>query len=222
MYIKGKLLFISLFSFAGAFAQQAPVPANYSIVDSASGDLDKDGIPELAVAYNTRKAADHDDNIPRELIIYKKIKGQWTVWKRSSQALGGSKEGGMMGDPYGDMSIEKGILSIFHEGGSSWKWARTDKYRYQDGAFYLIGYVENYGKPCEYFLDIEFNLSTGKLIIKKEYEDCESDEQSVQKKENETFEKKGIKITLEKRNEKEIKIVSPKYRHEIYIAMQYE
>lgn len=91
MYIKGKFLFISLFSFAGAFAQQTPVPANYSIVDTVSGDLDKDGIPELAVAYNTRKAADHNDNIPRELIIYKKIKSQWTVWKRSSQALPGSE-----------------------------------------------------------------------------------------------------------------------------------
>ena len=222
MHIKGKLLVISLFSCAGAMAQLTPVPANYSIVDTASGDLDKDGIPELAVAYNTRKETDHNDNVPRELIIYKKAKGQWTVWKKSSQALAGSRDGGMMGDPYGNMSIEKGILSIFHEGGSSWKWARTDKYRYQDAAFYLIGYVENYGKPCEYFQDIEFNLSTGKLIIKKEYEDCESDEQSVQKNENETFEKKGIKITLEKRNEKDVKIVSPKYKHEIYIAMKYD
>ena len=57
------------------------------------------------------------------------------------------------------------------------------------------------------------------MIIKKEYESCENgDEQKIYKRENETVNKKGLKITIDKRNEKEIKIVTTKYRHEIYIT----
>ena len=131
------------------------------------------------------------------------------------------KMGECMGDPYGEMEIKSGILLITQHGGSSWKWASTDKYRYQDGAFYLIGYTSAYGKPCEYWEAIDFNLSTGKMVVEKEYEDCSSLEQEVYKKENETFYEKGIKLNMQNRREIEVKIVSPKYKHEIYIATEY-
>lgn len=61
------------------------------------------------------------------------------------------------------------------------------------------------------------------MIIKKEYESCENgDEQKIYKREKETVKKKGLIITMEKRNEKEIKIVTPKYRDEIYITTSSE
>ena len=45
------------------------------------------------------------------------------------------------------------------------------------------------------------------MIIKKEYESCENgDEQKIYKHEKETVKKKGLIITMEKRNENEIKI----------------
>lgn len=56
----------------------------------------------------------------------------------------------MMEDPYGEITIEKGILSISQNGGSSWKWGFTDKYRFQNNKFELISYTSNYGKLCEY------------------------------------------------------------------------
>jgi len=108
------------------------------------------------------------------LIIYKLQGKEWTVWKKSDQALYGSRDGGMMGDPFGDIEIKNGILLISQNGGSSWKWGHTDKYRFQNGAFYLIGYAGTYGKPCEYWTEEDFNLSTGKLVVKKEYETCKS------------------------------------------------
>ena len=217
----GSLLLLTLCFGVKTFSQTIPIPINYSIVDTASGDLDKDGIPELVVAYNTKKPKEDNESVPRELIIYKKQDGQWTVWKKSLQALYKSKDGGMMGDPFGEIVIKNNILLISHNGGSSWKWGHTDIYRYQDGAFYLIGYNSNAGKLCEYWLNVDFNLSTGKMEVKKEYEECENDDapQKVYKRENETFFHKGLKITLEKRAEKEIKIVTPKYKHEIYVAV---
>lgn len=197
-------------------AQEIPLPVNYTVVDTVTGDLDKDGVKELVVAYDTDKESEELEGVIRDLIIYKKENDHWIRWKQSTQALMGSRDGGMMGDPYEMMEIKNGILLISQAGGSSWKWGRTDKYRFQNNEFYLIGFSNNYGKPCEYWEDVDFNVTTGKLVIKKEYEDCDKG-QEIYKSENETFSKKGLMITLQKRREKEIKLVSPKYRHEIYL-----
>jgi hypothetical protein len=204
-----------------AAAQTIPVPANYSIVDTVSGDLDKDLVSELVVAYNTGpENGIEGEGVPRALIIYKRNGKAWKEWKSSAQALYGSQDGGMMGDPYGDMEITNGVLHVIQNGGSSWKWGFTDKYRFQDGEFYLIGYTSVYGKPCEYWIDVDFNLSTGKMIVKKEFEDCESGgDPVIYKNENETMVQKGLKITLQNRHEREVKITTPQYQHEIYIAM---
>ncbi|AIZ42455.1 hypothetical protein [Cellulophaga baltica] len=201
-----------------SYGQKLPIPDNYSVVDSVSGDLDKDSIAELVVAYNTGPE-NEIDGIPRELIVYKLKNNKWTEWKKSGQALYGSKDGGMMGDPFGEIEIKNGILLISQNGGSSWKWGFTDKYRFQNGEFYLIGYSSIAGKLCEYWKDVDFNLSTGKMIIKKEYEECETEEQEIYKRENETLFENGLKITIQNRQEREIKITTPKYGYEIYIAV---
>ena len=201
-----------------SYGQELPIPDNYSVVDSVSGDLDKDSIAELVVVYNMGPE-NEIDGVPRELIIYKLSDDKWTEWKKSDQALYGSKDGGMMGDPFGEIEIKNGILLISQNGGSSWKWGFTDKYRFQDGEFYLIGYSSIAGKLCEYWKDVDFNLSTGKMIVKKEFEECETEEQQIYKRENETLYEKGLKITIQKRQEREIKITTPKYGHEIYIAI---
>lgn len=124
-----------------------------------------------------------------------------------------------MGDPFGQIDIINGILLITQHGGSSWKWRFTDKYRFQHGDFYLIGHASLDGKPCEYWREVDFNLSTGKMIVKKEYDECETNGEKVRKVENESLLKTGLKITLQKRQEREIKIVTPEYGHEIYVAV---
>lgn len=199
------------------FGQEIPVPENFSIVDTVTGDLDKDSIKELVVAYNT-DVGNALAGVERELIIYKPEDNKWIVWKTSRQALYASRDGGMMGDPFGEIIIENGILIINHNGGSSWKWSITDKYRFQNDDFYLIGYTSNYGKPCEYWEDVDFNLSTGKMIVKKEFETCDDKKQEISKSENETLFEKGLKITLQFRQEKDIIIITPLFGHEIYIA----
>ena len=200
-------------------AQEIPIPVSYSVLDTVSGDLDHDSINELVVAYNMGPE-NPVEGVSRELIIYKLENNKWIEWKKSGNALYGSRDGGMMGDPYEQMEIKDGILLISQNGGSSWKWGFTDKYRFQEGDFYLIGYTSLTGKLCEYWQKVDFNLSTGKIIVEKEYQKCETEEEEgvVYKQENETFYKKGLRITLQNRNQKEIKMVSPKFGHEIYIS----
>ncbi len=198
--------------------QEMPIPSGYSIIEQVTGDLDKDGVDELVIAYNTEEVKERSfKNVTRELVVYKRTEGKWNKWKSSLQALYGSRDGGMMGDPYDTMYIENGILQIQHFGGSSWKWSVTDKYRYQDNELYLIGYTSTSGAPCEYFETADFNVSTGKIIVEKEWEDCES-EDAENKKVSESSSVKGLKITLQNRHEKRIHIVTPKEGLEVYVS----
>ena len=112
------------------------------------------------------------------------------------------------------------MLLISESGGSSWKWGHTDKYRFQNNSFELIGYTSHYGKLCEYWVTLDYNIVTGKINVQKEYEKCENDDgdQVVYKKENEDFQYKlKKKILLENRKQAEVKIISPKYKHELYL-----
>lgn len=194
------------------YGQDIPVPKGYTILDEKEGDLDKDGNPEKAIVYNTSDLS--ESGTLRELRIFKKIKGQWSLWRSSRHAVGESEGGGMMGDPFESIEIKNGILQINQSGGSSWKWSVIDKYRFQNGEFEWIGYSGNYGKPCEYWTDIDFNLSTGQINYKKEIDKCEG-EKNENANQQEDFLKKGIKLNLNNRNLKSIKIISPKHKYEI-------
>ncbi|MFS4457503.1 hypothetical protein [Maribacter sp. 2304DJ31-5] len=209
-------IILFLISFNFSFGQKSNTETEFEIIEEKTGDLDNDGIAEKVIVYETNEKTEFG-NI-REIQILKNKSGEWTEWQKSKNAILKSQEGGMWGDPFEGIEIENGILKIHFFGGSSWKWSYIDKYRFQNNQFELIGYTSTYFKLCEYWETDDFNLSTGKLISKKEYEKCENGEQEIYKRENETFYKKDIKITLENRQEKEIKIVTPKYGREIYVA----
>ncbi|MEP5133010.1 hypothetical protein, partial [Nonlabens ulvanivorans] len=78
-------------------------------------------------------------------------------------------------------------------------------------------YTSDYFKLCEYWLTVDYNLSTGKLITTKEFEKCENQEQIIYKTENEMFFKSNIDINLQNRNTKEVTIITPKYKRQIFI-----
>ncbi|MCA6068364.1 hypothetical protein JI747_014320 [Chryseobacterium sp. RG1] len=194
------------------FAQKEFQPKGSTIMETVDGDLDGDNIPEKVIIYNTKDSTDY--GTIREIQILKKVNGKWTVLEKSRNAVLKSGEGGMMGDPYQDTQIQKGILLITQAGGSSWKWGYTDKYRFQNGHFELIGHSSSSGKPEEYWTDVDFNLSTGQINFDKEVENTK--EYGSSKKE--VFIKKGIKLNLQNRNEKErIEIELPKTKEKVYL-----
>lgn len=211
--IKSLLLTILFqLTFLLIYGQDILTPEGYVILDEKEGDLNKDGIPEKVIVFNTNDST--DVGTIREIQVYKKSGNKWELLTSSKNAIGKSKDGGMDGDPFESIEIKGGVLIINQSGGSSWKWFKTDKYKFQNGRFQLIGFINNYGKPGEYFENIDFNLLTGKIVFEKEYE---NDEQKIYKKQNETFYKKGMKIFLTDRTLNEIKILTPKYKNEIYL-----
>jgi hypothetical protein len=192
-------------------AQKEFQPKDSEILQTVDGDLDGDKTPEKVIIYNTKDTTDLG-NI-REIQILKKVHGKWSLMEKSRNAVLESNAGGMMGDPYQDTEIKNGILMITQAGGSSWKWGYTDKYRFQNGKFELIGYESAYGKPEEYFTNVDFNLSTGQLNFEKEVENTAE----YGKSKNETYIKKGLKINLQNRNQKEQRrITLPKTKEEVY------
>lgn len=203
-----------LFFSTKCIGQQTAVPPGFELIEEKYGDLDRDGIAERVIVYNTADTT--EDGVVRELQILKQSHNQWRVWKNSRNAILKSQQGGMMGNPFEGIEIRNGLLILSFSGGSSWKWFYKDKYRFQHNEFELIGHSEIYGKLCEYWMDVDFNLSTGKIIYKKEYEDCDKG-QEIYKRQNEVFYKKGVLLNLGNRNVKRLKIVSPKYKHPLYL-----
>ncbi|TZF95300.1 hypothetical protein FW781_15535 [Chryseobacterium panacisoli] len=198
---------------AGTFclAQKQFQPAGSTLLEMADGDLDGDKIPEKVIIYTTKDEGELGKI--REIQILKKVNEQWTILEKSKNAVMESSAGGMMGDPYRETKIEKGILIISQNGGSSWKWDVTDKYRFQNGHFELIGTSSTSGRPGDYWKDIDFNLSTGQLNYSKEVENTAEYGKSLK----ETYIKKGLKINLQNRNqEKQQKIILPKTKEEVY------
>jgi len=210
--MKSILCFLTVTLNILCFAQKEFQPQGATVIETVDGDLDGDHIPEKVIIYNTKDTTDFGNF--REIQILKKVNQKWTIMEKSRNAILKSKDGGMMGDPYQSTEIKNGILMITQAGGSSWKWGYTDKYRFQNGHFELIGYSSSSGKPEEYWIDIDFNLSTGKLIFEKEVENTEEYGNSK----SEIFIKKGMKINLQNRNqEKQREILLPKTKEKVYL-----
>ena len=189
---------VSLAAQAQSFPTSAPTPAGfipkgyYQLPEGrATGDLNHDGRPDvvLAIAPTTEAsqatAADENEaNLPPRLllVLWRTATGYQlaTVARRALLCRGC---GGMYGDPFAGLDIAKGILSIYHYGGSSWRWTVTGKFRYQQSDFYHIGETFNLihinaedcsalpdHRPGDVYRDT--NLLTGAYESVKVSDDC--------------------------------------------------
>ena len=194
------------------FAQQEAAFKKEWILDEKIGDLDRDGMEERVVVVSIQDSS--GKGVVRELRILKKIGRDWIVWKRSAKAILPLQEGGILGDPFEYIEIEKGSLLVRQSGGNAWKWGQTDKYRFQNGAFELVGYTSFYGRPCEYWAAFNFDISGNKVVYTKAYEQCSMHAKAKKEKEHFKFRLKK-RITLETRYENYTSITSPKLKQEI-------
>lgn len=160
------------------------IPAAYKIKDSLSGDLNKDGIKDLVLVLNHQNedTFQMDEEPKRLLLILFRNKSGFRLAGKSSEVLMCVHCGGMYGDPYENVDISKGVISILHYGGSSWRWTETRKFRYQQNGFFLIGSTSNLfwnvqdcdgngiGEAGKQYRDI--NYLTGDEVIIEKTEEC--------------------------------------------------
>ena len=193
------ILAVSFSARAQAISASGPMPASFiprgyrQLPEGrVTGDLNGDGRPDVVLALapvaEVSQALATDENEahlpPRLLLVLVRTATGYQLAADARRAILYRGCGGMYGDPFAGLSIAKGVLSIHHYGGSSWRWAVTGKFRYQRGDFYQIG--ETYSllqvsaeecpalpdrRPGEVYRDT--NLLTGTYESVKVSEDCE-------------------------------------------------
>ena len=157
------------------------IPKGHTLINQASGDLNKDSIEENIVVLNTGQSGDFGEE--RIILIFKAQDGAWKLWHRSSGAIMSSENGGMMGDPFNSINVERGALVIKHFGGSSSKWDLTHRFRYQNDDWELIGFT-SIGTYFTEFETFDYNLTSGNVIYKKEEIDGKGDVKKVVENKN--------------------------------------
>ncbi|MEK4058384.1 MULTISPECIES: hypothetical protein [unclassified Paenibacillus] len=136
---------------------------------TTEGDLNKDGITDVAMIIeqlqpNTEEAPE------RSLLIAFGTNDSYLLSIIADKVILKSDEGGIWGDPFESLSIDRGSVVVSDYGGSNWRWYNKYRFRFQDNEWYLIGATMG-----EYFSgnatqeeadEQDYNLLTGDYIKK--------------------------------------------------------
>lgn len=162
------------------------IPDGWTVLDSAKGDMNKDGKDDLALVVQFRDSVliakvEYDDldtvfTQPRMLLLafYNVISKRYELVERSNTFILTHDQDNME-EPFQDISISKGVLkigfNIFMNSGGWGTFSNIYKFIYQDKEFRLIGAEYNYlnrksGETEERsynFLKNKVKLSTGTI-----------------------------------------------------------
>lgn len=123
---------------------------NYSILDTASGDLDGDPYPDKLLLLKKKgedtssDVTEHPEKRPL-LVLAGQQDGTYKLAARNDNAVLCVDCGGVMGDPYMRLVIKGGYFSVELAGGSSWRWTRTVTFRYASGEHNWFLYKDGRG-----------------------------------------------------------------------------
>lgn len=148
-------------------------PEFWKRVKLVYGNLDADSDEEAVAVYETPILADL--GYKHCLAVYKKTDDGWKLWHQTTSPVLSTQAGGMMGNPFYGIAIERKCIVINHFGGSRQKWNYTHRYRFQNNNWYLIGATINFGAPCDYFKTLDYNLVTGDILVDHTAETCDED-----------------------------------------------
>lgn len=111
-----------------------PEAGEFECIDFVRGDLNDDGLEDIAFVADSDAFAVNTDDFPRRLFVLLQRKdGAWQAVEEPP-SLPGSTAGGMRGDPYFGAFMEPGYLVIRTGWGSSSGSVVTTVYEYRDGS----------------------------------------------------------------------------------------
>lgn len=111
------------------------IPKGYMLLDSASGDLNRDEYEDMILVLNkpdekeTSDVSAHPTLRPLLLLLGQSSR-TYKVVARNDKTVYCVDCGGMMGDPFTQIVIKNGYFSIEHYGGSSWRWGLITTFKY--------------------------------------------------------------------------------------------
>jgi len=109
---------------------QSFIPADYSILDSASGDINKDGNKDILVILKNNQEENTGDTVRPLLVLLGSGKDLYELTARNDSVVLCKACGGVFGDPYAGLTVKNNFFSIEHYGGSNWRWTRIITFRY--------------------------------------------------------------------------------------------
>jgi hypothetical protein len=126
------ILFIIINSLA--FAQTGYlkdfIPKGFTLLDSASGDLNKDGFKDLIVILKNNSEEAMPDTTRPLLILHGTKKKTYTLIAKNDHVVLCEACGGVFGNPYEGIAVKNNYFSVEHYGGSSWRWSRIITFKY--------------------------------------------------------------------------------------------
>ena len=149
----------------------------YSILQAVSGDLNLDGIDDYLLILKRdgedtlSDVVEHPEKRPL-LILLRDKNHKLQLVRRNDNTVDCVDCGGLLGDPFLDITIKNGYFSVEHYGGSAWRWSRIITYKYskQDNEWFL----HKDGSENFHTSDpekIESTIKTKKDFGKVEFED---------------------------------------------------
>jgi len=183
--MKNLFSLITIFLFTISYSQELKnfvIPNGYEKILEVKGDLDKDGIDEIVIVFNTNIPS-KSQGFERKFYILKNINGNLKIWKENSSVIIDSKYGFYPTDNELDVKIKNNCLIISQLFFTNSRHSDTSKYtfRFQNGDFYLIGAVYHLDDTCDYNFTNEVNFSTGKCIVDEKYSSCDDEKTDLPK-----------------------------------------
>jgi hypothetical protein len=137
----------------------------------AEGDLNNDGINDVALIIEGTSKIEGEAP-PRSLMILLGNKEKsYSISTTGQKAVLLSNEGGVWGDPFESITIDKESILLSFYGGSNYRWFSSYRFKFQNNDWYLIGatlgsYLDT--TTTRDNADIEdYNLITGDYVFKK-------------------------------------------------------
>lgn len=108
------------------------IPEGWVLLDTLSGDLNRDTYTDLLLILKRADENDSNDDLQRPLLVFTGTAQGLQLAARNDNVVLCKNCGGIWGDPYSRMVIKNGYFSIEHYGGSNWRWTRIITFKYND------------------------------------------------------------------------------------------
>jgi hypothetical protein len=156
------------------------IPKGWIVIREESGDFNKDGIEDVVIV-TIDSIAEKALESNRSVIILQGTIGGFQLSSYSAKAVLCAGCGGIFGDPFERLELRGDRLTIYHYGGSAWRWSIIDKFWFRKNRWSLIGHTKNSYwdiKECKKLKDFagtdfkDINFVTGDYEVKRISENC--------------------------------------------------
>ncbi len=162
-------------------AMERYIQTGWTVLAEANGDLNGDDLADHAVVIEAPESVvepssscdgsdDYSDAPVRRLIVeLAEGEAPAVLVLDDPRTVLRSDQGGVFGDPFEDVSIENGGVTVRHYRGSRWRWGDTTRFRLEDGAWLITGRTEfQHDSISNQSIEYDYNALSGRVKVSVE------------------------------------------------------